>query len=209
MSHLIVRADAFHLPLPDASVDTVVTDPPWHFRLRVSPRAKSVRATNYPLILDQDMHSAFEEIYRVLRPRGHLYVFVPERKLGSVLELAVFHGFGWFNTIPWIKIRKDGTDIRMGLGHTYRGAWELILCLAKGHRRPLLRRNVPNVLFAPPNGGSRKPPSLYHALVTASTEPGATVLDPFCGSDPLGRAGLEGYETISLDRYSIVGGEAT
>lgn len=205
MSHLVSRADAFYLPLPDASVETVITDPPWHFNLRVSSRAKSVRATDYPLITDDEMLRAFSEIRRVLKEGGHAYVFIPERKLGNALNAGVFNGLEWFNTIIWVKIRKDGTDLRIGLGHTYRGAWEYILCLSKGHRRPLLRRDVPNVLFAPPIGGSRKPPELYHRLVTASTERCGTVLDPFCGSDPLGRAGLEEHRTISFDRYNVSG----
>lgn len=202
MSHLISRADAFHLPLPSESVDTVITDPPWHFNLRVSPNAKAVRATDYPLIKDEDMGWAFQEIWRVLEPRGHAYIFIPERKLGGVLDAGIFDGFEWFNTVIWVKVRKDGTDLRVGLGHTYRAAYEFILCLSKGHRRPILRHDVPNVLFASPIGGSRKPPELYRTLARASTGTGGVVLDPFCGSDPLGQAKLGEHQTISFDRYN-------
>ena len=199
--HSRLIADVFHLPFPTNSFDTVVTDPPWHFELRVSPRAKAVRATDYPLISNQRMHAAFGEIYRVLKPGGHCYVFVPERKLRAALEIINSERTGWehFNTVAWVKLRRDGTDVRLGLGHTYRGAWEPILCLAKLRRRPLLRHDLPNVLFAPADGGSRKPPELYYTLVTASTAPGGIVLDPFCGTDPLGRCGLTEYTTVSSD----------
>lgn len=203
MSHTVIRADVFDLPLPDASVDTIITDPPWHFQQRVSANAKAVQASDYALIDDQRMGEAFAEMTRVLKPGGHLYVFCPERKLSVVSMMLNLdpdcEDLRWFNTVIWAKVRKDGQDLRIGLGHTYRQSWEAVLCLSRGHRRALQARNVPNVLFHEPLGGSHKPPELYRRLAVASTPSGGTVLDPFCGSDPLGRAGLDGYSTISSD----------
>lgn len=204
MTHTYMKADVFDLPFADGSVDTIVTDPPWHFQQRVSQNAKAVQASNYALIEDSEMLTAFREMARVLKPGGHLYLFVPERKLSMLLDLVLTPdvpalGLEHFNTIVWAKVRKDGQDLRIGLGHTYRQSYELIVCLSKGHRRALQNRNTPNIFFHEPLGGSKKPPMIYRRLVEASTPEGGTVLDPFAGSDPLGRAELEGYVTVSSD----------
>lgn len=234
MAHHFQVGSVYELPFPDSSIDTIVTDPPWHFQLRI-PKGKAAAASPYALIDDSEWcggdtalsftgsaivavpkPTPLTEMYRVLKPGGHLYVFAPERKLSMVLnQFTTALGetsndtyspedhFEHFNTVIWVKVRKDGRDLRMGLGHTYRAAYEAIVCLSKGKRRNLQTRSVPNVLFAPPLGGSRKPPSIYSALVRASTAPGGLVLDPFAGSDPLGRADLVEYETRSLDLVSL------
>lgn len=221
MPHQFFNANVYELPFEDESIDTIITDPPWHFELRI-PKGKAVAATPYPLILDDewrdsekslvfgqdeagrlhsqtvDIPTPLSEMKRVLKPGGHLYIFCPERKLR--MAMAQFpEVFDYFNTLQWVKTRKDGKGLRIGLGHTYRNAFESILCLSKGRRRPLVSRNVANVLFAPPEGGSVKPASLYATIARASTPQGGIILDPFAGSDPLGRARLEEFETISTD----------
>jgi N6-adenosine-specific RNA methylase IME4 len=212
--HTSIRLDALRLPLADESVDTIITDPPWHFDRRVSARAKAVKATDYPILEDHQMREAIAEACRVLKPGAHLYVFCPEQKLGWLLgnyPLMLEH----FHTLVWVKTRKDGTDLRIGLGHSYRVAHEFIVCFwrrsyddvsaemagkpVKLRRRPLMTKSVPTVFFAPPIGGSRKPPEIYAALARASTPPGAVILDMFAGLDPLGQAGLDGYVTVSGD----------
>lgn len=197
--HTTLTADVFNLPFAENSVDTIVTDPPWHFQQRVSGKAKAVQASDYGLIEDGAMSIAFIRMMEVLKPGGHLYFFVPERKLATISDEWDLEGLEWFNTIIWVKTRKDGTDLRFGLGHTYRQSWEAIVCLSKGHRRGLNAKNVPNVFFHEPLGGSRKPPMIYRRLVEASTPEGGVVLDPFAGSDPLGCAELDAYSTFSSD----------
>jgi N6-adenosine-specific RNA methylase IME4 len=209
--HTRLNLDALRLPLAGESVDTIITDPPWHFDRRVSPEAKAVKASNHPLIDDEKMRKAIAEMCGVLKPGAHLYMFCPEQKLEWLLghypaALELFH------TLVWVKTRKDGTDLRIGLGHSYRVAHEFIVCFwrttmgpgtlyksADSKRRPLQSKAIPTVFFAPPIGGSRKPPEIYATLARASTPPGTVILDPFAGSDPLGRAGLDEYFTVSGD----------
>lgn len=208
--HFRGLADAFHLPVPDESVDTVITDPPWHYAQRY---ARVELQTQYTMIEDGRMGETMEEIHRVLKPRGHFYVFVPERKLSLALFEVIKptvssqpwltwkpgNLWTWFATIVWIKTQKDGVTPRMGLGTSYRHTWESILCLSKGRPRPLEQHNVRNTILAHSEGKSRKPPEIYRTLVQASTPSGGVILDPFCGSDPLGRAGLDDYQTLSFD----------
>jgi len=210
--HTKLKLDALRLPFAEASIDTIITDPPWHFDRRVSPKAKAVKASNYPILTDRQMHDAIAELCRVLKPGGHLYVFCPERKLEWLLcdyPGALEH----FHTLVWVKTRKDGTDLRIGLGHSYRLAHEFIVCFWRTtmardgtlnmdkskHRRPLQSKAIPSVFFEPPIGGSRKPPAIFAALARASTAPGMIILDQFAGSDPLGQAGLGEFRTISGD----------
>jgi len=212
--HTRLNLNALRLPLADESIDTIITDPPWHFDRRVSAKAKAVKASDYPLIDDDKVLKMLAEISRVLKPGAHLYVFCPERKLELLLNsypMMLEH----FHTLVWVKTRKDGTDLRIGLGHSYRAAHEFIVCFyrrsyeeaeaalmgkpVKSVRRPLRSKSIPSVFFAPPIGGSRKPPEIYATLARASTVPGTVILDPFAGSDPLGRAGLDEYFTVSGD----------
>lgn len=232
MSHTYLKANVYELPFGDSTVDSIITDPPWQYDTRI-PKSKAVNASNFPLIRDEEWrggdtalqfnenHTALvavhsptplTELYRVLKPGGHLYIFVPERKLSLALEKFVgpmgLDGrdtFGWydrfehFNTVIWVKTRQDGQGLRIGLGHTYRNAFEAILCLSKGYRRRLQVKNAPNVLFVPPLGGSIKPAEVYERLARSSTAPGGLIIDPFAGTDPLGRAKLDDYTTVSSD----------
>lgn len=252
MTHTYLRGDVYELPFKDGQVDTIITDPPWHYETRVVG-SKAVAAADFAMIRDEEWRGAspvlnldanghqvatlrptpLTEMYRVLKPGGHLYVFVPERKLQMALEsftgplgltpdsdFKLTDRFLHFNTIVWVKSRQDGVGIRMGLGHTYRQSMELVLCFSKGFRRPLQAHNVPNVLEfpgeddesyalrAPPEGGSRKPAALYSAIAKASTPTGGLIIDPFAGTDPLGRAVLDEYETVSLDIDPPVDAEA-
>jgi len=210
--HTRFTADSLHLPLADDSIDTIITDPPWHFKLRVSPSAKVVKATQYPLINDNDLSRHFFEMRRVLKPGGHLFLFCPEQKQAMAefqLQMTIMDNSSVRATrepqlmrvtsLVWVKTTKDRETPRIGLGHTVRMAHELILFWSNGRRRPMAQKNLPSVLGYARTGGSVKPAELYERLARASCAPGGVILDPWCGSDPLGRAGLTDYTTISSD----------
>lgn len=314
--HYRLQADSLRLPIRSDSVDTIITDPPWHFKLRVSPSAKAVKATQYPLINDNDLSRHFFEMRRVLKPGGHLFLFCPVEKQ-DMAELclrnvkthidppvgqsqtrlalhqrtrvvenrlrAIDHLGGccvdcgnedarvlqfdhlrdktcniskllqqsWLHVLEellkcdlvcsnchtirtrdrqhgqepqltrhmrepqlmrvtslvWVKTTKDRETPRIGLGHTVRMAHELILFWSNGRRRPMAQKNLPSVLGYARTGGSVKPAELYERLARASCAPGGVILDPWCGSDPLGRAGLSDYTTISGDIQQWEGAE--
>lgn len=78
MTALVVRADAHRLPLPDASVDLVVTSPPY-FALRSytdggEHYAGQVGAEASPQEFIQALLAVTRECVRVLKPSGSLWV---------------------------------------------------------------------------------------------------------------------------------------
>lgn len=210
--HTRYTGNSLSLPLADDSVDTIITDPPWHFDLRVSPKAKAVKATQYPLIVDRELSQHFYEMRRVLKPGGHLFLFCPEQKQQDAefaLMMSMAHSgsvrgarepqLRRVTSLVWVKTTKDRERARIGLGHTIRMAHELILFWSNGRRRPMAMKNLPSVLGYERSGGSIKPAELYERIARASCPPGGTLLDPWCGSDPLGKAHLDDYTTISGD----------
>lgn len=195
--HYQLTADSGHLPLVNESVDTVITDPPWHFARRISKKAKAVAAASYDLLPDDQLTAHFLELDRVLKPGGHLYVFVPDQKLELALCIGlIFHRFAG---AVWVKATKDGEELRIGLGHTFRMCHEHVLAFSKGTRRPVQHHRMPSVVGFARSRGSVKPERLYADLARFSTPQRGVILDPWAGSDPLGRAGLEDYTTISSD----------
>lgn len=193
--------DSAALPLADESVDTIITDPPWSFDLRVSTRAKAVRATDYALMTDLQLKMNMWELARVLKPGGHLFMFVPDQKLEAAIDCMKDSEVDWcrFASAVWVKTTNDEERVRMGLGHTFRMCHEMILGYGKGYRRPFQHHSLASVQGYARTAGSVKPDELYIRLVLASTPRYGTVLDPWAGSDPLGRANLEDYRTISGD----------
>lgn len=81
-------------------------------------------------------------------------------------------------------------NCKIGMGYHYRARYEFILFFEKGKRR-LHDLGVPDVLSAPRvHGGypTEKPPEIAEVLIRQSTEAGALVVDPFCGSGAFGVA---------------------
>jgi DNA modification methylase len=78
MSALVVRADAAHLPLPDASVDLIVTSPPY-FALRSyqdggEHYAGQIGSEASPQEFLEALWTCTREWMRVLKPTGSLFV---------------------------------------------------------------------------------------------------------------------------------------
>ncbi len=173
-----------------ASIDCIITDPPWSYTRRIAG-AKAKKASDYPLLTDRELKELFDSFYRLCKDGAHLYVFCPPIPLPRAFSII---------TPPWDYIGQIIWDKkRMGLGHYWRNQVENILFFCREPRTRLRRRDLTNLqAFANP-GKSRKPPELYRLLAEASALPGATILDPFAGTDPLGDAGLQAYNTISCD----------
>lgn len=84
---MIVKADANHLPFPDATFDIVVADPPYEVGKNKTGRGK--RGVSVRPYIGFRGRTWWHEAWRVLRPTGRLYVFC------AVTELAA-----WFATAP-------------------------------------------------------------------------------------------------------------
>lgn len=178
----LVEADArLWLPtLPGESVDLVLTDPPYRFE-RSAGRFQHWFAE----IADEEWPVVFAELYRILCPDRHAYVFADRRVLPLFEEAAAQAGFRVRGALVWDKVH-------LGLGDGWRSRYEYIGWYEKG-RRPLRTRDQANVLRYPRPRGypTEKPVPLLKHVIEQASEPGELVLDPFCGSGSCGQAARE------------------
>ena len=144
MSGLVVRADAGGLPVAEASVDCVVTSPPYNVGMRYAGVSDELSLEDYRARAVQWT----QEIARALRPGGRAWVNVSqslpdlgrprcERWSPAVLwhELLLAAGllFG-----DWIVWRQVGADAATAWGShlspnapNIRGRYELVLLFFK------------------------------------------------------------------------------
>ena len=214
----ILVSDAFELlrGLAPESVDLVVTDPPYESLQIHRARGTTTRLTTnwFTTVPNERLPELLREVYRVLRPDRHFYLFCDEvtadvikqqQKVGAARlpngGRKCACGLVYWKEIVWAKTTLDGTRIRGGTGYHYRAASERILFFEKG-KRALNDLGIPDVLMAPRAGvpgPAVKPGAVVRALIAQSTAPGELVVDPFCGS------GVAGVEARALDRRFLLG----
>ena len=214
----VLVSDAFELlrGLAPESVDLVVTDPPYESLQIHRARGTTTRLTTnwFTTVPNERLPELLREVYRVLRPDRHFYLFSDEvtadvikqqQKVGAARlpngGRKCSCGFVYWKEIVWAKTTLDGGRIRGGTGYHYRAASERILFFEKG-KRALNDLGIPDVLMAPRAGvpgPAVKPGAVVRALIAQSTSPGELVLDPFCGS------GVAGVEARALDRRFLLG----
>jgi site-specific DNA-methyltransferase (adenine-specific) len=179
--------------LPDASVDTVLTDPPYSSGGRRenarSLRKSMLRETEDDDWIRGDAMSTPGFVYllrlcgiqwrRILRPGGHALTFIDWRmapNLGAALETADLRQHP---TIVWDKCK-------IGMGAIFRNQHEFIVHMSAGNPTPPQRRDVPNVIRVPSirdgDHPTEKPQPLLELLLSVVCPPGGKVLDPFAGS---------------------------
>lgn len=188
-----------------ASVDLVITDPPYASLEKHRARGTTTRLSHsksssndwFEVMPNERFGELFAQVWRVLKPNRHFYLFVDFDTLRWLLahpELfeqleqrrGRWKGFTLWKPIVWDKET-------MGMGYHYRARCEFILFFEKGKRR-LNDLGVPDVLsFKRVRNGypTEKPVPLSEVLVRQSTEPGERVLDPFMGSGSVGVAAVQ------------------
>jgi len=179
--------------LPEASVDTVLTDPPYSSGGR-RENSRSLRKSMTRRVEDDDwirgdamstpgfvflLRECGIQWRRVLRPGGHVLTFIDWRmapNLGAALETADLRQHP---TLVWDKAT-------LGMGAIFRNQHEFIVHMSAGTPIDPQRRDVPNVLrFAKVRDGdhpTEKPAALLQTLLSVVSPSGALVLDPFAGS---------------------------
>jgi len=165
----ILVSDAFELlrGLAPESVDLVVTDPPYESLQIHRARGTTTRLTTnwFTTVPNERLPELLREVYRVLRPDRHFYLFCDEvtadvikqqQKVGAARlpngGRKCSCGFVYWKEIVWAKTTLDGGRIRGGTGYHYRAASERILFFEKG-KRALNDLGTPDVLLAPRAGG--------------------------------------------------------
>jgi adenine-specific DNA-methyltransferase len=159
--------------MPWASVDFILTDPPYLVNYRDRSGRRVVNDDN-----DDWLKPAFRQMYRVLRPDSLCVSFYGWNKVDTFM--AAWREAG-FDVVGHIVFRKRYSSKARYLSYEHESAY----LLAKG--RPSLPSSpVPDVLDWQYSGNrlhpTQKPVQPLKTLIGAFTKPDAVVLDPFCGS---------------------------
>lgn len=179
--------------LPDASVDLVITDPPYeslekHRKIGTTTRLKNSKASSnkwFTIFPNSRFPELFAEIYRVLGKHGHFYLFCDATTMFVAKPLAEDAGFKFWKPLIWDKMR-------IGMGYHYRARYECILFFEKGKRKltDLGQADIISVPRIHRGYPAEKPVEVSAVLIRQSSQPGELVVDPFMGSGSVGVAAV-------------------
>ena len=211
----IHKADALAVlqTLPDASVDAVITDPPYSsggaFRGdKVAPTAQKYGGEALADFTGDNrdqrsfltwMNLWLHDAHRVLRPGGYCVLFTDWRQLPTMTDALQVGGFVWRGVVPWAKPGARPMFKQRGyLNQCEYVVWGTAGPAAVGETEPLA-----GWYAAPPprerDHQTQKPLEVMRALVRICPE-GGTVLDPFMGSGTTGIAAvLEGRKFVGVE----------
>jgi len=195
MSFQISKVDAvtFLKGLETASVDLVVTDPPYesleeHRSKGTTTRLSHSKASSndwFQIFPNSRFPELFAEIFRVLKKDRHFYMFCDQKTMFVAKPLAEHAGFKFWKFLVWDKEK-------IGMGYHYRARHECILFFEKGKRK-LNDLGTADVIREPriyQGYPTQKPVKVMEVLVAQSTTPHEIVVDPFMGSGTTGIAAL-------------------
>ena len=195
-AHQLNRGDAVEWlrSLPSASIDLVVTDPPYeslekHRAVGTTTRLKKSKASSnewFQIFANERFPELFSEVFRVLKKDRHFYLFCDQETMFVAKPLAEAAGFKFWKPIVWDKKK-------IGMGYHYRARYEFVLFFEKGKRK-LNDLGQPDVIEVPRvyrGYPTEKPAGVAEVLVRPSTQAGELVIDPFMGSGSTGVAALK------------------
>ena len=171
--------------LADASVDLMITDPPYeslekHRAIGTTTRLKHSKSSNnawFSILPNDQFHALLTEIYRVMKPNTHFYLFCDQETMFIVKPIAEQVGFRFWKPLIWDKCA-------IGMGYHYRARYEMILFFEKGKRK-LNNFSIPDVLSYKRvwrGYPTEKPVPLLEVLIEQSSQQGELIVDPFFGS---------------------------
>ena len=192
--------------LSDNSIDCLVTDPPYKIvsggctkplggvlgSVTSGILNRNINNVKTGSLFDYNSLSFAEwmpEVYRVLKPKSHAYIFISGRRLNELTNEALKTGFIWQNLLVWKK--QNVTPNKW-----YMNQCEFILMLRKGGAKPINNMGSTTCLeFLNPTGNkthpTEKPVDLLKHLILNSTKENETVLDPFMGTGNTGIACID------------------
>ena len=185
--------------LPTASVDLVITDPPYeslekHRKVGTTTRLKHSKASSndwFEIFPNARFEDLFVEIARVLKKDRHFYMFCDQETMFVAKPIAEDVGLRFHKPLVWDKVK-------IGMGYHYRARYEFILFFEKGKRK-LNDLGIADVISCPRirNGyPTEKPVPVSKILVEQSTEVGELVIDPFMGSGSAGEAAVSTHRNF-------------
>ena len=188
---------------PAASIDLLVTDPAYeslekHRAVGTTTRLKHSKASSndwFRVFPNERFGELFAEVFRVLKPDTHFYLFCDAETMFVSKPEAERAGFKFWKPLVWDKRT-------IGMGYHYRARYEFILFFEKGKRR-LNDLGVADIIAAPRihrGYPAEKPVEVSQVVIGQSSQPGDVVADPFMGSGSVGVAALRlGRRFIGTD----------
>ena len=200
----------------DDSVDCVITDPPYGIDFQSNFTDESDRLDT--ITSDENVDESVElfrsmcaEASRLLKSGSHFYAFTRWDVFPKFYNVTT-EFFDVKNCLVWHKKRNGMGDLQ----GAYAPVHEFIIFATKGEKannleggRPndVLKHGLPNSEYK--GHPTQKPESLIVDLLTNSTQPGDTILDPFMGSGTTAVAAIQndreyvGFE-VDADNYRDV-----
>jgi site-specific DNA-methyltransferase (adenine-specific) len=179
--------------LPSASVNLVITDPPYeslekHRAIGTTTRLKHSKSSSndwFDVFPNARFPELLTEVERVLAKDSHFYLFCDQETMFVVKPMAEQAGFTFWKPLVWDKQK-------IGMGYHYRARYEFVLFFEKGKRK-LSNLGVADVISVPrifKGYPTEKPSEVSKILIEQSSQLGDLVVDPFCGSSSVGVAAV-------------------
>ncbi|MCB1521101.1 MAG: site-specific DNA-methyltransferase [Hyphomicrobiaceae bacterium] len=200
--------------IPDASVDLILTDPPYNLgnystgNIKLDWRAdfnNDIAAWDNETF---DPAAWLHDFKRILKPTGNIFAFTSYNQLGDWhrafdSEFDTFQFMVWHKTNPAPKLRKAG----------FLNSCELIVAMwNKGHTWNFGKQNeMHNFIQTPicmgrerlknPKHPTQKPVAVLEHILKIASKPGDLVFDPFMGVGSTGVAALKtGRKFLGADK---------
>lgn len=198
--------------LDDASIDIVITDPPYGIDYSSNHSIYNDYVTKGTISGDKDLSTALNVIDRVLntlqtktKPDCHVYIFTSWKVYPAFLPVVEKY-FSVKNLIVWDKGNWSMGDLECAWGNQY----EMIIYASKGKKILKRRGDIINVARVPTTQAihpTQKPVELIKELLKVSAQPADTVCDPFMGSGSTIKAVKEhgnlNYIGIEIDKENF------
>jgi len=196
--------------LPDASIDLVITDPPYGIDYVSNRSVFNDHVTKNGLLGDDDLNSAlviFDKACSLLRQKtkqdAHVYVFTAWKVYPQFMAVVEKY-FNVKSLLIWDKGNHGAGDLEGTWGNQY----EMIIFATKGQRKLNVRRGdiirIPRLSSDRMIHPTQKPIELIKELLEVSAQKADTICDPFMGSGSTIKAIKEfgglNYIGIELDR---------
>lgn len=201
MAYNMMHGDCMELleTLPNASVDLVLTDPPYGINYQ-SCRSKGKKRPK--IINDRAPYTEFiDKLRRVLRPNGAALVFTRWDVQQVFIDALDAAGMRCKSVIIWDK----GSGSMGDLKRSYSRSYESILFAPMPQfsfpdGRPMDIVRIPKINGMRLVHPCQKPVELLEKLIHQTCVMGGTVLDPFAGSGSTGVACCNlGYDFIGME----------
>lgn len=187
--------------IPNKSVDLIVTDPPYKMNhstggcTNIGMKNKwtgNIKAGNTVMNFNLDIKFSdwLPEIYRILKSKGHCYIFCNDKNVQELLNVSNEVGFKESNILVWIK--NNACPNRY-----YMKNCEFVLFLYKENAKPIINMgskaafNCKNINGKDKKHPTEKPVEILTTFINNSSQENEVVFDPFMGSGTTGVAALQ------------------